>query len=1306
MIPILYNATETEYLNDGLGQMFDVQSCIVSEEANGSFTLDMEYPKNGSLVNHILKGNQILAKPNDIDKEHAFRILEVDKSTSNSTISITATSITNDEGRNIVRAIKVSNKNAADAMKMIQNNLVLKSRFEYLSDITTIKSFENGHMTPLSAVIGDENSLYNFYGGELKRTNTSIQLLQRRGRDKVTTIEKGKNASGITHNISYNGKYTSILPYVALTGLTSTEKKNLDYYQVRKVELGSGLTVVLTRTRNKSVIFQCDMNLTSEFKEDGVHKLAKNIPEELCPIAAIYITASVMVGSNVVPERKLAFLIYPDGQVFISTKGMGAKPHRIISNGEWLMSQKACEMTEQAILDKHPHKDRNTIVYGDIVKCPGYDEIGLNYIVPIDVTEKDDQGEIKYDTVDAINEHAKDFFKRYPETYLPTITTKIDVLSASDDVISRIENLNLFDTADVYVPEIDVETEVMVVRYEYDVLRERMVTIEAESGKLKPNDMSPTPKISYSSDLEKLKDEINKQIVSTDTKIFGGSRATNGVFSTEFPPSADEAIEGDIWWKKNEFGELSQYVFDGKEWVLSVPADFGRSVEARIQQVNDKSKEFWERKDTEQNSRIDSIYQEVGIIRDLSNDAKQQISEIKNTDISSILTDLNKAKTDIAANKLGISTKVELTDHNALRQSVTSLQGSLTGQINKVESDLVIANNAINLKVNATDFNPVKQQVTSNTSRLSVVETGIFETVSGTKINKIDSLKSDYTTYKSTRSMTDSEIRTTLSTEINGVTTRFNSTKDTVDAFVRTIGTNTEANMPEALARTVMTSSMFENEVKRVEDNVSILSRSEDGIKTSDPYFNSGLNNIAGHSGATVTRASATVKGGLSGYRLNVSGTAAAVTAYRGGLLMTYGMRSNAEYVVKFKANIPTHSYLHLDLPGTTTGYTVKWLTDNFGKGKVYDYAFVVDTGTAATLGNKIGVNAKSNVTTAFTWYCEYFDIIDTSQSHSIATSTKVTQLADSYAVKTLNSNGQILAQLNLTDGNVKIAGKLVSIDGTVSIQNGVIKDAHIDGLSVNKVTGMTADFLKARIGQLKVSDISGITANFLMTTIGDAFIERMRGKIITASNNNAILDLDAGTLTFADNNSGVYRRGNNAYTEAGMIFHRVAGIPGIQNDIATVDGPMGVNRVVIGSSRANNLLANDWSSGNFTGIIIESTRQTTTPIQPVTDRVNIVSDWVRFQAAYGDAAPGWQMITWPGHDSGASITIAPINIDPRKSNMTIGDIRIMNNVSTGIWLRDLIDRIFHNFQELSNRTGGRNNIYWDFSRTISNTKG
>ena len=548
--------------------------------------------------------------------------------------------------------------------------------------------------------------------------------------------------------------------------------------------------------------------------------------------------------------------------------------------------------------------------------------------------------------------------------------------------------------------------------------------------------------------------------------------------------------------------------------------------------------------------------------------------------------------------------------------------------------------------------------------------------------------------------MTDSEIRTTLSTEINGVTTRFNSTKDTVDAFVRTIGTNVQSDMPEALARTVMTSSMFENEVKRVEDNVSILSRSEDGIKTSDPYFNSGVNNIAGHSGATVTRVSTTVKGGLSGYRLNVSGTASTVTSYRGGLLMTYGMRSNAEYVVKFKANIPIHSYLNVDLPGTTAGYTAKWLTDNVGKGKVYDYAFVVDTGTAATLGNKIGVNTKSNGTTAFTWYCEYFDIIDTSQSHSIATSTKVTQLADSYAVKTLNSNGQILAQLNLTDGNVKIAGKLVSIDGTVSIQNGVIKDAHINNLSVNKITGMTADFLKARIGQLTVSDISGITASFLESVIGTAFITWMKGQIITATNNNSILNLNDGTISFGSNDSGMYRRGDTTFTESGMLFQ--------QHEVIVSGVSRGVSRIIIGGDRAAEGIVTNWSEGTFNGIIIETIKNVQSTSHAIADKTSVISDRINFQQQYGDirnVGTGWEMITYPPL-SGGNVAFRPANIDPRNSLITTGDIRLMNNDTQGEYLRVILDRIFNNFQELANRTGGRNNLYTTLANAMTNVKG
>lgn len=1382
LIPILYNESEIDYLTDGLGQLTDTESCIVFEEANGEFSLTLKYPKKGRLIKEFVENRQIYAKPNDIDAPHAFRILEIDKSTSDTTISVSAHSITNDESKNIVKAIKGTNKTAADAMKMIQNNLVVPSRFNYLSDIDTLKSFENAHMTPLAAVLGDEYSMQRLYGGELKRTNTSIQLLKRRGRDKVTVIRKGKNAEAIKHTISYSGKYSAILPYTTLKGLTSEEKKNLDYYTKRQVELGEGLTVTITRLKDRTVMFQCSMNLTKEYP-DGVHKLPKNIPDEFCPIHSTYITASVIVGTNVVPDRKAAFVIFTDGRVFISTKGMNAKPHHIVSNGQWMMSQDACEKTEKAILDKHPNKDRNTVVYGDILKCPNFDKLGVQYIVPVDFTETDDQGVPLYDTKVAINDVAKDYFKNYPETYMPTVTTKVDILAISktkdNELVRKLESLNLFDTAEVYVSELDVDVLITVVSYEYDVLRERLIKITAESGRLQNTQSNNTPRITYESDLEKLREELSKQIIATDTKLFGGSRIQNNVFNTAEAPSVDESLEGDVWFKKNELGELSQYVFDGKEWVLSLPADFGESVRKLVNDTDKASRDFWSEKETEQNRRLDDIFREAGLIRDIAEDAKNIVDKVKSTDLVSLADGLKTANNNIITIGNDVSTKVSQSTYNQLsesfstfktettqtnktiQQSITSIDGKIAGGIG-VRNYAVNTGSGLTHNINTTgasnNFSVFDLYTTNNNTSLRDLGfkvgdkyTIIFDidmsnitkflnlrvggysagyvNLVGSVVSSIPSngqyiatftISSDnyldvyrwrirYDGCVATSNISNFRIFKGLiyqdwtpawEDSINSVNTKFNVTKATVDSFSRVIGHTNEAEMKENIARTVMTSQLYSTEVYRLESNQEILARAQDGIKTSDPEFDSGMNGLTnGLAEGTLTRANHAELG----WYLHLATPSNATTAR---ILRNTAIRGLNEYVVRFRALVPIGTTLNIYIGSIGTGNKAesKWLTSNIGIGVMREYAYYVRTGSSGSLGYIGGVDfVKTSPGITITFYD--YDVIDLYQSNQVAVRTRVDQLSNSWSVKTINSNGDILSQLNLTDGNIKLAGKLITLDGNTYINNGVIKDAHISSLGVSKITGMDAAFLKARIGQLTVSDISGITSNFLMATIGDAFIERMRGKIITASNNNAILDLDAGTLTFGDNNSGVYRRGNNAYTEAGMIFHRTAGIPGIQNDISTVDGPIGVNRVVIGSSRANNLLANDWSSGSFTGIIIESTLQKTTPIQPVTDRVNIVSDWVRFQSAYGDTYPGWEMITWPGHDGG-NVSIKPINTNPRNSYIMIGDARIMENTTTGIWVRDLLARMFHNFQELANRTGSRNNIYWDLGRAITNTKG
>ena len=1381
LIPILYNESEKDYLTDGLGQLTDTESCIVFEEANGEFSLTLKYPKEGRLIKEFVENRQIYAKPNDIDAPHAFRILEIDKSTSDTTISVSAHSITNDESKNIVKAIKGTNKTAADAMKMIQNNLVVPSRFNYLSDIDTLKSFENAHMTPLAAVLGDEYSMQRLYGGELKRTNTSIQLLKRRGRDKVTVIRKGKNAEAIKHTISYSGKYGAILPYTTLKGLTSEEKKNLDYYTKRQVELGEGLTVTITRLKDRTVMFQCSMNLTNEYP-DGVHKLPKNIPDEFCPIHSTYITASVIIGPNVAPDRKAAFVIFTDGRVFISTKGMNAKPHHIVSNGQWMMSQDACEKTEKAILDEHPNKDRNTVVYGDILKCPNFDKLGVQYIVPVDFTETDDQGVPLYDTKVAINDVAKDYFKNYPETYMPTVTTKVDILDISktkdNELVRKLESLNLFDTAEVYVSELDVDVLITVVSYEYDVLRERLIKITAESGRIQNTQSNNTPRITYESDLEKLREELSKQIIATDTKLFGGSRIQNNVFNTAEAPSVDESLEGDVWFKKNELGELSQYVFDGKEWVLSLPADFGESVRKLVNDTDKASRDFWTEKDAEQNKRLDDIFREAGLIRDIAEDAKTLVDEVKSTDLVTLAEGLRTANNNIVTIGKDVSTKVSQSTYNQLSESFSTfktettqtnntIQQSITSIDGKISGGIGVRNYAVNTgvglvhNINTTgtsgNFSVFELYRTNNNTNLRDLGfkigdkyTIIFD-ISMTNITKFKNLRvegygsgyihlvgsvistiapdgryiatftigsdtqlnvyrwyiryddciatSNISNFRMFKGLIYQDWTPAWEDSVNSVNTKFNTTKETVDAFSRVIGHTNESEMKENIARTVMTSQLYSTEVYQRESNQEILARSQDGIKTSDPEFDSGMNGVTnGLSEGTINR----TNNSTVGWYVTLTSPSTSKTAR---ILRNTAIRGMNEYVVRFRASVPVGTTLNIYIGSIGTGNQAesKWLTSNVGTGFMQEYAYYVRTGSSGSLGYIGGVDFVKN-SPGITVIFYNYDVIDLYQSNQVAVRTRVDQLSDSWSVKTINSNGDILSQLNLTDGNIKLAGKLITLDGNTYINNGVIKDAHISSLGVSKITGMDAAFLKARIGQLTVSDISGITANFLMATIGDAFIERMRGKIITASNNNAILDLDAGTLTFADNNSGVYRRGNNAYTEAGMIFHREPGIPGIQNDIATVDGPMGVNRVVIGSSRANNLLANDWSSGNFTGIIIESTRQTTRPIQPVTDRVNIVADWVRFQHAYGDNMPGWEMIT--AHHDGNRVGIKPIGMDPRNSYIMIGDAIIMNNTTTGIWLRDLLDRMFHNFQELSNRTGGRNNIYWDLGRAFNNTKG
>ena len=77
MIPILYSASETDFNTNGLGALSDVSECKVTEERNGSYELEMQYPVKGRHYSDIVLDAIIYARPSDGKDPQPFQIYKI-----------------------------------------------------------------------------------------------------------------------------------------------------------------------------------------------------------------------------------------------------------------------------------------------------------------------------------------------------------------------------------------------------------------------------------------------------------------------------------------------------------------------------------------------------------------------------------------------------------------------------------------------------------------------------------------------------------------------------------------------------------------------------------------------------------------------------------------------------------------------------------------------------------------------------------------------------------------------------------------------------------------------------------------------------------------------------------------------------------------------------------------------------------------------------------------------------------------------------------------------------------------------------
>lgn len=170
----------------------------------------------------------------------------------------------------------------------------------------------------------------------------------------------------------------------------------------------------------------------------------------------------------------------------------------------------------------------------------------------------------------------------------------------------------------------------------------------------------------------------------------------------------------------------------------------------------------------------------------------------------------------------------------------------------------------------------------------------------------------------------------------------------------------------------------------------------------------------------------------------------------------------------------------------------------------------------------------------------------DNTSTQDVATQTQVSKLAGSYAIKNLNSAGDIINGINVAaDGNNRIDGRLTHITGQTLIDKAVIKSAMVDKLKTGNFesesvttqilasNAVTADKLlvdSAMINKL-VSNQAFIkelfTQRATITQIQSIDItgEHVRGGRITSLNGGTVINLQDGWIDTTQEGVGIRNR-------------------------------------------------------------------------------------------------------------------------------------------------------------------------------------
>lgn len=354
---------------------------------------------------------------------------------------------------------------------------------------------------------------------------------------------------------------------------------------------------------------------------------------------------------------------------------------------------------------------------------------------------------------------------------------------------------------------------------------------------------------------------------------------------------------------------------------------------------------------------------------------------------------------------------------------------------------------------------------------------------------------------------------TSLSSQIAGKVsqTDFQRVRETSQLYERILGT-TEQGVADNASRLVMSSQIFQTEVGKYSTtggpNLLRNSRADDGLKywNGDPngfhfrehefYMNGQKRMFLLDSGSLVYGQRFIFKRNTD-YILNLLAFDANTERVRITLRKRKKDSSNPDYdevqTIFDKTGTPAFS------SERAVKRSFKFNTGDFDNGYLVFQYFGNPTGWSGMFMTELDFYEGSNDRK---WQPAPEDSVEPIE----AVRTQVTQLNNSWAVKTLNSNGDVLSALNLATGGASLQvgkNKLVVTPETTFIADGTIKKAMIADAQIGTAHIGEIDASKANIINISAKNIvtEGLTANII------------KGGKLSSLNNVTNFDLQTGWI-------------------------------------------------------------------------------------------------------------------------------------------------------------------------------------------------